>query len=63
LRHIVLLLLQEDQLVVSIREQNGVMHDYTFRCTQMMLRSGPFAHIALIFERTMMSRRNIAMHL
>jgi hypothetical protein len=29
LRHIVLLLLQEDQLVVSIPEQNGVMHDYT----------------------------------
>jgi hypothetical protein len=30
LRHIMPLVVQDDQLVVSIPERNGVMHDYTF---------------------------------
>jgi hypothetical protein len=30
LRHIMPLVVQDDQLVISIPERNGVMHDYTF---------------------------------
>jgi hypothetical protein len=30
LRHIMPLIVQDDQLVVSISEQDGTVHDYTF---------------------------------
>jgi hypothetical protein len=30
LRHVMALIVQDDQLVVSIFEQNGTSHDYTF---------------------------------
>jgi hypothetical protein len=41
MRHIMPLLMQDDELVVSIPERDGAMHDYTFSMQPNDLASGP----------------------
>ena len=42
LRHIMPVIVQDDQLVASIPEQNGTMHDYTFSIQSNDLALRPF---------------------
>jgi hypothetical protein len=41
MRHIMPLLMQDDELVVSIPERDGAMHDYTFSMQPNDLALGP----------------------
>jgi VCBS repeat-containing protein len=50
MRHIMPLIMEDDELIVSIPERDRAMHDYTFSMQQMSLLLDLFDRAALIFD-------------